>query len=142
MSWVVIGLLGTYHGLNPAMGWLLATALGLQERRASAVVQALPPIFLGHAASVAAVIALAALADSLVSAATLRWIGASVLLGSSVLVFRRRAHPRRAGMRLGPGGLLAWSFVMASSHGAGLMLLPVLFGTTHAHHGAPPAGIA
>jgi hypothetical protein len=142
MSWMLIGLLGTYHGLNPAMGWLLATALGLQERSASAVMQALPPIFLGHAASVAVVIAAAALADSLVPAATLRWIGAAVLLGSSALVLRRRVHPRRAGMRLGPGGLVAWSFVMASSHGAGLMLLPALFGSTHAHHGGPPTGIA
>jgi hypothetical protein len=141
MSWMLIGLLGTYHGLNPAMGWLLATALGLQERRASAVMQALPPIFLGHAASVAVVIAAAALAGSFVPTATLRWIGAAVLLGSSALVFRRRAHPRGGGMRLGPGGLVIWSFVMASSHGAGLMLLPSLFGTTHAHHGAP-AGIA
>jgi hypothetical protein len=139
---VTVGLLGAYHGLNPAMGWLLATALGLQERRASAVMQALPPIFLGHAASVAVVIAIAALANLVVPAATLRWIGAAVLLGSSALVFRRRAHPRRAGMRLGPGGLVAWSFVMASSHGAGLMLLPALFGATHAHHAAPPAGIA
>ncbi|HEU5184890.1 MAG TPA: hypothetical protein VFU01_10000 [Gemmatimonadaceae bacterium] len=142
MSWVVIGLLGTYHGLNPAMGWLLATALGLQERRATAVMQALPPIFLGHAASVAVVISAAALAGSLLPADTLRWIGAAVLLGSSALVFRRRAHPRGGGMRLGPGGLVAWSFVMASSHGAGLMLLPALFGATHEHHGAPPAGIA
>lgn len=142
MSWMLIGLLGTYHGLNPAMGWLLATALGLQERRASAVMQALPPIFLGHAASVAVVITAAALAESLVPAATLRWIGAAVLVGASVLVFRRRAHPRRAGMRVGPGGLATWSFVMASSHGAGLMLLPSLFGATHAHHGAPSTGIA
>ena len=142
MSWMLVGLLGTYHGLNPAMGWLLATALGLQERRASAVMQALPPIFLGHAASVAVVIAAAALADQLVPADTLRWIGAAVLLGSSVVVLRRRAHPRGGGMRLGAGGLVAWSFVMASSHGAGLMLLPALFGPTHAHHAAPPAGIA
>jgi hypothetical protein len=142
MSWVVIGLLGTYHGLNPAMGWLLATALGLQERRAGAVLRALPPIFLGHAASVAVVISAAALAGSVIPAAPLRWIGASVLLGSSVLVFRRRAHPRRAGMRLGAGGLVAWSFVMASSHGAGLMLLPAMFGATSAHHARPPAGVA
>ncbi len=140
MSWMLIGLLGTYHGLNPAMGWLLATALGLQERRASAVMQALPPIFLGHAASVAVVIAAAALADSLVPIDTLRWIGASVLLGSSALLFRRRAHPRGGGMRLGPGGLVAWSFVMASSHGAGLMLLPSLFGATHAHHWSSARG--
>ena len=142
MSWMLIGLLGTYHGLNPAMGWLLATALGLQERRASAVMQALPPIFLGHAASVAVVIAAAALAGSLVPVNTLRWIGAAVLLGSSVIVLRRRAHPRGGGMRLGPRGLATWSFVMASSHGAGLMLLPALLGATHTHHGGPPTGVA
>ena len=144
MSWMLIGLLGTYHGLNPAMGWLLATALGLQERRASAVMQALPPIFLGHASSVGVVIAAAALADSLIPTATLRWIGAAVLLGSSVVVLRRRAHPRRAGMRLGSGGLVAWSFVMASSHGAGLMLLPALLGARtdgHAGHGAMTASV-
>ena len=145
MSWMLIGLLGTYHGLNPAMGWLLATALGFQEQRASAVVQALPPIIVGHAASVAVVIAAAALADSLVPAATLRWIGAVVLFGSSALVFRRRSHPRRAGMRLGPGGLVAWSFVMASSHGAGLMLLPALLGArtdaTHGDHAVMTASV-
>ena len=141
MSWALIGLLGTYHGLNPAMGWLLATALGLQERRASAVMQALPPIFLGHAASVGVVVAAAALADSVVPPTTLRWIGAAVLLGSSVVVIRRRGHPRGGGMRLGPRGLATWSFVMASSHGAGLMLLPSLFGSTHAHHGTSPAGV-
>ena len=139
MSWMLIGLLGTYHGLNPAMGWLLATALGLQERRASAVMRALPLIFLGHAASVGVVVAAAALADSVVPTATLRWIGAAVLLGSAAVVMRRRAHPRGGGMRLGAGGLIAWSFVMASSHGAGLMLLPALFGP--AHHGEPPAGV-
>jgi hypothetical protein len=142
MSWVVVGLLGTYHGLNPAMGWLLATALGLQERRASAVMQALPPIFLGHVASVAVVIAAAALADSLIPVTTLRWLGAAVLLGSAAVVFRRRAHPRGAGMRLGARGLAGWSFVMASSHGAGLMLLPALVGERHAHHEATAGGLA
>ena len=141
MSWTIIGLLGTYHGLNPAMGWLLATALGLQERRAGAVMQALPPIALGHAASVAVVIAAAALADSFVPVDTLRWIGAAVLLCYSVLLLRRRMHPRRVGMRLGAGGLIVWSFVMASSHGAGLMLLPAVFGSTHAHHGAVPSTV-
>lgn len=139
MGWMLIGLLGAYHGLNPAMGWLLATALGFQEQRASAVVHALPPIIVGHAASVAVVIAAATFADSFVPAATLRWIGGAVLLGSSALIFRRRVHPRRAGMRLGPGELVVWSFVMASSHGAGLMLLPALLGAgadaTHGDHG-------
>ena len=41
-------LLGAYHGLNPAMGWLFAVALGMQERRRAAVLRALAPIALGH----------------------------------------------------------------------------------------------
>ena len=141
LPYLTVIALGAYHGLNPAMGWLFATALGLQERRASAVVRALPPIVLGHAASVAAVVALAAGAQRVVPA------GAVLLLGYAVLLLvRRPTHPRRAGMRLGAGGLFAWSFVMASSHGAGLMLLPVLLalggggaGPEHAHHGGPAA---
>jgi hypothetical protein len=147
MSWTLVLLLGTWHGLNPAMGWLFATALGLQERRASAVVQALPPIVLGHAASVAVVLALAAGAERLVSPEALRWGGAALLLGYATLLALRRTHPRRVGMRLGTGGLFVWSFVMASSHGAGLMLLPVLLalpgaGGAHVHHGVAADGSA
>ena len=50
--WVVLALLGAYHSLNPAMGWLFALALGLQEKRRAAVVRALVPIALGHAVAV------------------------------------------------------------------------------------------
>jgi hypothetical protein len=146
MSWTLAALLGTYHGLNPAMGWLFATALGLQERRASAVVQALPPIVLGHAASVAVVVALASGAEQFLPPGALRYAGAALLLGYAALLFGRRVHPRRAGMRLGTGGLFAWSFVMASSHGAGLMLLPVLLAPSgraaHAHRGVAGGGVA
>ena len=56
-SWITLVLLGSFHGLNPAMGWLFAVALGLQERRTSAVTRALAPIALGHAISIAAVAA-------------------------------------------------------------------------------------
>ena len=140
MTWTIAALLGTWHGLNPAMGWLFATALGLQERRASAVVAALPPIVLGHAASVAAVVLLAAGAERVVPPAGLRWGGAGLLLGSALLLLVRRWHPGRVGMRVGTRGLFVWSFVMASAHGAGLMLLPVLLATgearAHAHHAA------
>src|SRR5947207_15897687 len=56
--WLVLFGLGAFHGLNPGMGWLFAVALGLQEQRRSAVWRALPPIALGHALSVAAIIGL------------------------------------------------------------------------------------
>ena len=50
---LVIALLGAYHGLNPAMGWLFAVVLGMQEGDRRAVLRALPPIALGHEAAVA-----------------------------------------------------------------------------------------
>ena len=50
--WLTLAVLGAYHGLNPAMGWLFAVALGLQEQRRGAVLQALPPIALGHVTAV------------------------------------------------------------------------------------------
>lgn len=141
-SLTIAALLGAWHGVNPAMGWLFAAALGLQERRAGAVVAALPPIVLGHAASVALVVALAAGAERVVSAAMLRAAGATLLIGYAALLLVRRRHPMRVGMRLGARGLVAWSFVMASAHGAGLMLLPMLVRphdgavAAHGHHAA------
>lgn len=140
MSFAIAVLLGTYHGINPAMGWLFAAALGLQERRVSAVLRALPPIVLGHAAAVAMVVAVAEGAGHVVSQATLRAGGAAVLLACAAVLLVRRRHPRRVGMRIGARGLAAWSFVTASAHGAGLMLLPVVLGAggsgpAHAHHG-------
>ena len=138
MSWIAPALLGAYHGLNPAMGWLFAAALGLQERRAGAVTRALPLIALGHAASVAAVVGLAAVAQLLVPLHALRIVGAMALVGYAVHLVVGRAHPRRVGMRLGARGLVAWSFVMATAHGAGLMLLPFVLGDA----GAAMAGHA
>jgi hypothetical protein len=142
MAWTIAALLGTWHGLNPAMGWLFATALGLQERRAGAVVAALPPIVLGHAASVGAIVLLASGARAVVPPAALRWGGAALLLGFALLLLVRRRHPGRVGMRVGARGLFAWSFVMATAHGAGLMLLPVLLvagvGGEHAHGATHP----
>ena len=38
----LMALLGAYHGLNPAMGWLFAVALGMQEGRRSAVTATSP----------------------------------------------------------------------------------------------------
>src|ERR671937_877220 len=78
--WLTLALLGAYHGINPAMGWLFAVALGLQERRRAAVLRAFAPIALGHAASVAAVVALLGAAQALVDLSTLRLVGAGVLV--------------------------------------------------------------
>src|SRR2546425_6092612 len=118
-------MLGAFHGINPGMGWLFAVALGLQEHRRSAVWRALLPLGAGHALAVLAAVAVAVLVGAVVPVRELRWPVAAILvaLGFSRLI--RHRHPRWAGIRVGMGGLMLWSFLMASAHGAGLMVVPV-----------------
>ena len=129
-AWGMLTALGAFHGVNPGMGWLFAVALGMQERRRGAVVAALGPLGLGHALAVAAALTLAATAGAVLSASALRWIVAACLLtlGGQRLV--RHAHPRWASMRVGFNRLTLWSFLMASAHGAGLMVVPIFLGMT------------
>src|SRR5215207_7037634 len=129
--WLTLALLGAYHGINPAMGWLFAVALGLQERRRAGVIRAFAPIALGHAASIAAAVALLSAAQTLVDLAALRLIGAVVLVIFGLYkLLAPMSHPRWVGMRVNFRDLTAWSFLMATAHGAGLMLLPVLLRLT------------
>jgi hypothetical protein len=124
--WLTLAALGAYHGLNPAMGWLFAVALGLQEQRRGAVLQALPPIALGHAAAISLAVLLVGVAQIVVPLEVLRYACASVLILFGFYKLLRRKHPRWVGMRVGFRDLTAWSFLMASAHGAGLMLIPLL----------------
>jgi hypothetical protein len=124
---LTLALLGAYHGINPAMGWLFAVALGLQERRRAAVIRAFAPIALGHAVSVAAVVVLLGAAQALVDIGVLRLVGAGALVIFGLYkLWAPMSHPRWVGMRVNFRDLTAWSFLMATAHGAGLMLLPVL----------------
>jgi hypothetical protein len=121
-------MLGAYHGIDPSMGWLFAVALGLQERSRGKVIAALFPIAAGHLASVGLMVALLAFALARVSA-IMRPLGAMILIGFGIFrLIRPRAHPRWVAMRVGALDLMAWSFLMATAHGAGLMLFPILIG--------------
>ena len=95
--WVLMALLGAYHGLNPAMGWLFAVALGMQERDRGAVLRALPPIALGHEASVlvaaALVLGLGLLADT-----------SALHMGAGIALVRVRRVPVRQAARALPLG--------------------------------------
>jgi hypothetical protein len=129
--WDVLILLGAYHGLNPGMGWLFAVARGLQERRRSAVWESFLPIAIGHEAAIGVIVVLVVVAQFLVAPEALRIVGAAVLFGFALYrLWRRTAHPRGFGMRIGPRGLFGWSFLMSSAHGAGLMLVPILLRLT------------
>ena len=142
MTWLALAALGAGHGINPGMGWLFAVALGLQEGRSHAVWRALPPLALGHALAVGAAALGAAALGLVVPADTLKWIvGASlIVLGGVRLVSHR--HPRYGGMRVGFRELTTWSFLMATAHGAGLMVLPLLVGGSASGAEAAPGGQA
>ncbi len=127
-SWVALAGLGAFHGLNPGMGWLFAVALGMQERRRSAVWRAMAPLGLGHALAVAAAIVVAVAAGKVLTADSMRWPVAALLIGMGAWRLVRHCRGRYTGMRVGMGGLTVWSFAMATAHGAGLMVVPVFLG--------------
>jgi len=109
------------------MGWLFAVALGLQERRRAKVLTALLPIALGHLLAVGLVIMLITVIARV--SWLIRPIGAAALILFGIFrLIRPRAHPRWVAMRVNAFDLTTWSFLMASAHGAGLMLLPILIG--------------
>src|SRR5688572_8887509 len=147
-SWAMLVALGAFHGINPGMGWLFAVALGMQERRRGAVLRALVPLAAGHALAVAGAVAAALVIGEVISIGWLRWPLAGALVSLGALRSLRHRHGRWAGMRVSMTGLTLWSFLMATAHGAGLMVVPVFVGmsmageSVHAHHmGGTESGV-
>src|SRR5215472_14250526 len=132
LSLIAILLLGAFHGINPGMGWLFAVALGMQERQQRAVWRALIPLTLGHGLAIGAVVLIAVAAGVVVPAVSLKLPVAVTLGALGVWRLVRHSHLTGGGMRVGMWGLTAWSFLMATCHGAGLMVLPVFLGMTAA----------
>ena len=122
--WTAILLLGVWHGVNPGMGWLFATALGMQERRGGAVVRALLPLAAGHALAIAAAVLVALTLGVAIPMNALRWVVGAALIGLGAVRLVSHRHPRYGGMRVNARQLTVWSLLMASAHGAGLMVLP------------------
>jgi hypothetical protein len=127
--WLMV-LLGAYHGMNPGMGWLFAVALGMQEGKGRAVGRALVPIALGHALAIALVVVAAAFLGMAMPLTVIRYSVAALLVGLGLFCLIRHRHPRWVRMQVGFRDLTLWSFLMASAHGAGLMVLPVLLGSS------------
>ena len=125
--WLVLAGLGMFHGLNPAMGWLFAVALGMYRHSRRTVVLALVPIAIGHAVSIALVVAAVLILGAAIDVSAIR-VGAGLILilwAAYHWLYGHR-HRVRIGMTAGFAGLLLWSFLMATAHGAGLMLVPAL----------------
>lgn len=125
--WLTLAGLGAFHGINPAMGWLFAVALGLHRNSRALVWQAVLPIAVGHALSIAAVVGAVILAGVIVNQRTIAFLAGIGLIAWAVYhaIYGHRGRVR-IGMRTGMIGLALWSFLMATSHGAGLMLVPVI----------------
>jgi hypothetical protein len=125
--WFALAALGFYHGINPAMGWLFAVALGLHRKSQNIVLLSLIPIGLGHAAAVAAVLAAVLMLGFVIDRVVLTRLAAAALIGWAMwhALYGHR-HRLFVGMQTGLLGLALWSFLVASAHGAGLMLIPAL----------------
>jgi hypothetical protein len=119
-------LLGAYHGINPAMGWLFAVALGMQEQKGGAVARSLVPIAVGHAVAIGSVVLTTAFLGMTLPLVVIRYFVAAVLVGLGIYCLVRHQHPRWVRMKVGFRDLAIWSFLIASAHGAGLMVVPVL----------------
>ncbi|MEP9378764.1 hypothetical protein ABLE91_18755 [Aquabacter sp. CN5-332] len=125
--WLVLAGLGAFHGINPAMGWLFAVGLGLNRHSRRVVWLSLIPIAVGHTVSIAMVVAAVVTLGLIVDPRILNLAAGAMLLGWALYyALYGHRHRVRVGMRTGLVGLGLWSFMMATAHGAGLMLLPVV----------------
>jgi hypothetical protein len=125
--WLGVAGLGVFHGINPAMGWLFAVALGLHRHSRRVVVFSLLPMAVGHALSIWLVASSVLALGAMIDASVLRLTGGFVLIAWAAYhwLYGHR-HRVRVGMTTGLLGLALWSFLMATAHGAGLMLVPAL----------------
>ena len=144
-AWSALFLLGAWHGINPAMGWLFAVALGLQKQSGRAVWESLIPISVGHLLAVGIVVAVALLGGAALPLQLARYVVAGLLLVFGIFRLISGKHPRFGGMQVGFRDLTIWSMLTASAHGAGFMVLPILLGMSgidrsHTMHGMPKSG--
>lgn len=125
--WLAFAGLGMFHGLNPAMGWLFAVGLGMHRNGRRTVQLALLPMAVGHALSISVTVASVMTLGTVIDTAAIRLISGGVLIvwAGYHLVYGHR-HRVRVGMTVSAMGLALWSFLMATAHGAGLMLVPAL----------------
>jgi hypothetical protein len=143
-TWLAVAGLGTFHGINPAMGWLFAVALGLYRRSRQVVLLSLLPIALGHALAAGSMLMAGLSLGMVIDHSVLSRLCGGLLIGwAGWHALRGHRMRPRVGMQTGFAGLTVWSFAMAGSHGAGLMLIPALMpicsALSHAS-GAPALG--
>lgn len=127
--WLAIAGLGALHGLSPVNGWMFAAGCGVRARDGAQALRALLPIAIGHLASIAIVVC-AVYGGILVERSRVQALAGALLIGVAMYRWLRGAGPHRLppkhGARAGHAGIALWSCLMATVHGAGLMLVPAL----------------
>jgi len=135
--WLAVVALGAFHGLSPGMGWPLAVANGMWAKKDRAVFATLLPLACGHfLAMAAALLPLSLLLAYVDWSQSVRIAAGALVAAFGIFKLINRRHPR-ALARLGPNHLVLWSFLVATAHGAGLMLAPVFLGLCGAAGAAP-----
>ncbi|MFY2824218.1 hypothetical protein [Ruegeria sp. MALMAid1280] len=125
--WAVI-FSGLYHGINPGMGWPLAVSAALMERRPSSMLKALSMLAAGHFLAMIGILLPFSLMFFLVEwEAGIRVAAALLVVAMGIYLLVNRRHPRMLA-RVRPARLALWSFLAATAHGAGLMLVPIFLG--------------
>ena len=115
---------GFYHGVNPEMGWLFSVALSMQRESTKTIFISHLPIALGHFLSLIITIFVYYIISDFISPKTSKLFFALLLIGFGVYKLIDRSHFNWVKMNVTNFDLFIWSFLMASSHGAGLMLIP------------------
>ncbi|HKX42734.1 MAG TPA: hypothetical protein VJO99_16380 [Burkholderiaceae bacterium] len=126
--WFAIAGLGALHGLSPANGWMFAAAWGVRAHDAKQARRALLPIAIGHAASIAIVATAFALGGTVSLAMNRTYLqgaaGALLVGAASYRLLRGGVRCLPLGTPVGHVGIALWSFLMATAHGIGMMLVP------------------
>lgn len=122
--WMAVAGLGALHGLSPATGWMFAAACGVRDR--TQVWRALPPIAIGHVLSIAIVAYAFAQGLQMDRAQVQGAAGAALMCVASYRWLRGARRIAPPDLRVGGAGIALWSFLMATVHGSGLMLVPAL----------------
>jgi hypothetical protein len=130
--WLAVIAFGFYHGVNPGMGWPLVVSAALMGNGRADFYRALGALAAGHFLAMASLLMPFALLASLLAwQSQIREIAALLVAGFGVFLFVRNRHPRFL-VRIPPSKLALWSFLVATAHGAGLMLAPIYLGLCRA----------
>lgn len=126
--WLAVVASGLYHGVNPGMGWPLAVSAALLGKGREDLWPALGALAIGHFIAMAGILLPFALMTMLVDwQREIRIAAGLIVVAFGLFLFIRNRHPRFLA-RIPPSRLALWSFLAATAHGAGLMLVPIYLG--------------